>query len=243
MTGPPYTELRERVCEVNRALFRAGLVVLAFGNVSAVDRGAGIVAIKPSGMKYVNLRPADIVVVALDDGAVLDGDRRPSTDTPAHAELYRAFPAIGGVVHTHSAHATAWAQAGREIPCLGTTHADHFRGAVPISRPLTRAQLGAEYERETGLAIVDRFVSGGIDPQEVPACLAVSHGPFTWGPSPEAALENAIALEHVAEIAIHALAIDQGAEPLDPDLRDRHHARKHGRSAYYGQPADPVSEE
>jgi L-ribulose-5-phosphate 4-epimerase len=234
--------LRERVCELNRALFRAGLVVLAFGNVSAVDRAAGILAIKPSGMEYVNLRPADIVVVALEDGAVVGGDRRPSTDTPTHAELYRGFSAIGGVVHTHSAHATAWAQARREIPCLGTTHADHFRGPVPVSRPLTRAQLGGAYERETGLAIVDRFVSGGIDPREIPACLAVSHGPFVWGPSPEAALENAIALEHVAEIAIHEFAIDQDGEPLDLDLRDRHYARKHGTSAYYGQPAGPVPE-
>ena len=225
MTVLPYAELRERVCEVNRALLPAGLVVLAFGNASAVDRGAGVVAIKPSGMDYAGLRPADVVVVALDDDTHIDGDQRPSSDTPAHLVLYRAFPSIGGVIHTHSVYATAWAQARRSIPCLGTTHADHFRGPVPVSQPLTEAQLGADYERETGLSIVDRFGEGGPDPEETPACLAVSHGPFIWGPTLGEALENAIALEHVAAMAIHTLAIDPGSDPVDSALRDRHHRR------------------
>jgi len=242
MTRPGYAELRERVCELNHALVDAGLVVLAFGNVSAVDREAGVLAIKPSGVAYATLRPADMVVVSLVDGSVVSGDRRPSSDTPTHRELYRAFADVGGVVHTHSTYATAWAEAGLEIPCLGTTHADHFRGSIPVTRPLTPYQLGDGYERETGLAIVDTFRTGDIDPLAVPACLALSHGPFVWGASGEAALENAIALEHAAHIAVHAVALRPNGPSIDPTLRDRHHDRKHGPAAYYGQPAEAVRE-
>jgi len=237
-TAIPHAELRERVCAVNRALVPAGLVVLAFGNASAVDREAGVVAIKPSGADYAGLEPADIVVISLVDGSRVDGQLRPSSDTPTHLGLYRAFPSIGGVIHTHSTQATAWAQAGRPIPCFGTTHADHFRGPVPVTRPLTEAELAGAYETNTGLAIVERFEADGLDPDEVPGCLAVGHGPFTWGPSVEAALENAIALEQVAAMAILTLAIDPAATPLWPALRDRHHRRKHGSTAYYGQVAD-----
>lgn len=238
MTALPFVGLRERVCETNRRLVDAGLVVLAFGNASGVDREQGVVVIKPSGSDYAALRPADLVVVALADGAVVAGRLRPSSDTPAHLALYRSFPRIGGVVHTHSTHATAWAQAGRPIPCLGTTHADHFRGAVPVSRHLTDEEIAAEYELNTGLAIAEWFAGSGDDPDEIPACLAIRHGPFTWGPTPESALENAIALEHVAAIALHSLALAPDLRTLDPVLRDRHHRRKHGAAAYYGQPDD-----
>jgi L-ribulose-5-phosphate 4-epimerase len=231
----PFAELRERVCEANRGLVEAGLVVLAFGNASGIDRARGVVAIKPSGSDYAALQPEDIVVVDLADGRVVDGRLRPSSDTPAHLALYRAFERIGGVVHTHSSNATAWAQAGRPIPCLGTTHADHFRGDVPVSRPLTEAEIAGEYELNTGRAIVEWFATSGVDPEEVPGCLAVRHGPFVWGPTPEGALEQAIALEHVAGIALSALAIAPDLEPMDSTLRDRHHRRKHGADAYYGQ--------
>ncbi len=231
-----YPELRERVCDVNRGLVEAGLVVLSFGNASGVDRGEGIVAIKPSGVDYATLRPEDIVVVALEDGRLVDGTGRPSSDTPTHLFLYRSFPEAGGIVHTHSAHAAAWAQARREIPCLGTTHADHFHGPVPVTRALTGDEIATDYELNTGRVIVERFASGGIDPAEVPACLDASHGPFTWGDTPEGALVNAIALELVAGIAIHTLAIRPDTGPIPEALLDRHFRRKHGPGAYYGQP-------
>jgi L-ribulose-5-phosphate 4-epimerase len=231
-----YAELRERVCEVNRGLVEAGLVVLSFGNASGIDRGAGIVAIKPSGADYATLRPEGIVVVALEDGRVVDGAGRPSSDTPTHLFLYRNFPDAGGVVHTHSAHAAAWAQAQREIPCLGTTHADHFRGPVPVTRPLTSDEIAGDYELNTGRVIVERFSSGGIDPAEVPACLDASHGPFTWGVTPEEALVNAVVLEQVARMALDTLAIRPDTGPIPEALLDRHFRRKHGPGAYYGQP-------
>lgn len=228
-------ELRERVCTVNHGLVSAGLVVLAFGNASGVDRGEGIIAIKPSGTDYVTLRPKDIVLVALDDGRVIKGTGRPSSDTPAHLGLYRGFGSIGGVVHTHSIHAAGWAQARREIPCLGTTHADHFHGSVPVTRLLSEEEIQRDYEANTGRAIVERFVSAGIDPVSIPACLDASHGPFVWGDSPEAALENAIALEHVAAVAIHTLALAPDIAQIPRTLLDKHFFRKHGPGAYYGQ--------
>ncbi len=228
--------LRERVCAVNLGLVKAGLVVLSFGNASAVDRDRGIVAIKPSGVAYESLRPEDIVLVSLEDGRLIEGTKRPSSDTPTHLILYRAFPSAGGIVHTHSVHASSWAQAGREIPCLGTTHADHFRGAVPVTRALSDQEIAGDYETHTGLVIVERFQAGGIDPAEVPACLDVRHGPFVWGASPEEALANAIALEHVAAMALKTLALAPGIGAAPEALVERHFHRKHGAGAYYGQP-------
>jgi L-ribulose-5-phosphate 4-epimerase len=229
-------DLRERVCRVNRELVQAGLVVLAFGNASGIDRDAGIVAIKPSGVAYEHLRPEDVVLVALDDGRIVDGAARPSSDTPTHLVLYRAFPHAGGIVHTHSLHAASWAQARREIPCLGTTHADHFHGPVPVTRLLTDDETTVDYELNTGRVIVERFVTGGIDPAEVPACLDASHGPFAWGETPEGAIANAIALEHVAAIATETLALAPGTGPIPGALLEKHFHRKHGPNAYYGQP-------
>ncbi len=231
-----HAELRERVCATNRRLVEAGLVVLSFGNASGIDRADGLVAIKPSGVDYATLRPEDIVLVSLDDGRVVEGAARPSSDTPTHLVLYRSFPTVGGVIHTHSAHATAWAQARREIPCLGTTHADHFHGPVPVTRLLTDEEIAADYELNTGRVIVERFTEGGIDPSEVPACLDADHGPFAWGATPEEAIVNAIALEHVAWMAIHTVALAPETGPIPRSLLDRHFTRKHGPGAYYGQP-------
>jgi L-ribulose-5-phosphate 4-epimerase len=231
-----HVELRNRVFEVNRGLVEAGLVVLSFGNASGIDRGAGVVAIKPSGVDYATLRPDDIVVVSLEDGRVVEGTGRPSSDTPTHLVLYRSFPDAGGVVHTHSVHAAAWAQARREIPCLGTTHADHFHGPVPVTRWLDDEEIRTDYEAHTGRVIVERFAEAGIDPSDVPACLDASHGPFTWGATPEEALVNAIALEQAAQMAIHTLAIEPGTGAIPRALLDKHFRRKHGPTAYYGQP-------
>ena len=228
--------LREEVCRANRDLVAAGLVTLSFGNASGVDRAAGVLVIKPSGVAYDALRPDDMVVVRLGDGAVVDGRLRPSSDTPTHLELYRRFPGIGGVVHTHSSFASAWAQAGRPIPCLGTTHADHFSAAVPVTRPLTSDQIEGEYERETGVVIVEAVERTGVDPLHLPAALVASHGPFTWGLDARDAVTNAIALEAVAAMAHRTLALDAAAEGIDDHLRLRHFRRKHGPDAYYGQP-------
>jgi L-ribulose-5-phosphate 4-epimerase len=230
-----HAELRERVCEANRGLVQAGLVVLSFGNASGIDREARVLAIKPSGVDYSTLRPAEIVLVNLDDGQVVQGTRRPSSDTPTHRVLYEAFPNIGGVVHTHSVHATSWAQAGLDIPCLGTTHADHFHGSVPVTRQLTDGEIAGEYELNTGRVIVERFTKDAIDPDDVPACLDLSHGPFTWGATPEAALENAIALEHIARAAMQTLTLMRSTPAVSRALLDRHFQRKHGLTAYYGQ--------
>jgi L-ribulose-5-phosphate 4-epimerase len=227
--------LSEAVAKANQALARAGLVTLSFGNASGVDREAGVVVIKASGMACATLRPDETVVVALDDGRTLDGALRPSSDTPTHLALYRRFPALGGVVHTHSPFATAWAQAGRPIPCLGTTHADDFRGPVPVTRPLVAAEIEGDYEAQTGTVIVETFETAALDPMEIPAALVHGHGPFTWGRDPAEAVETAIALEAVAATALHTLLVDPGAAPLDDALLERHFRRKHGTSAYYGQ--------
>jgi L-ribulose-5-phosphate 4-epimerase len=228
-------ELRERVCEVNHALVESGLAVLSFGNASGVDRNAGLLAIKPSGIDYATLSPEQIVLVSLEDGRVVDSVGYPSSDTPTHRILYEAFPSIGGVVHTHSVHALGWAQAGLPIPCFGTTHADHFRGSVPVTRQLTKEEINTDYELNTGRAIVERIAAGPIDPLDVPACLDVSHGPFTWGATPEAALENAVALEHIAEAAIYTLTLALNTAAISNELLDKHYLRKHGCTAYYGQ--------
>jgi len=231
----PHRALREAVRAANIELGASGLVRLAFGNASAVDRAAGVMAIKPSGADYATLGPEDITVVALTTGRVVAGMRRPSSDTPTHLALYRAFAAIGAVVHTHSRAATAWAQAERELPCLGTTHADHFGGAVPVTRRLRPEEIAADYEANTGRVIVERYVEGDLDPERLPAVLVARHGPFVWGDSLRAALDNAIALEEVALIALHTEVLRPAVSPLDERLLRRHFERKHGPTAYYGQ--------
>lgn len=226
-----HDDLRARVCAANRALAAAGLAPQTWGNASAIDRGAGVVAIKPSGVPYGALRDEDIVLVDL-DGAPLGAGRAPSVDLPTHLALYRAFAGVGGVVHTHSHFATCWAQARRPIPCLGTTHADYFHGEVPVTRQLRPDEM-ARYEENTGLVIVEAFA--GRDPMAVPAVLTPGHAPFTWGVSVERAVEHAIVLEEVARMAVQTLAIEGASPPLEPHLLAKHRARKHGPDAYYGQ--------
>jgi L-ribulose-5-phosphate 4-epimerase len=228
--------LREQVCQANLDLVTSGLVTLSFGNASGVDRDAGVLVIKPSGVPYAQLTPADMVVVALDDGRVVDGTLRPSSDTPTHRELYRRFATIGGVVHTHSSFASAWAQARRDIPCLGTTHADHFAGVIPVTRDLSTSQIDGEYEHETGVVIVETIRGMGVDPLHVPAALVASHGPFTWGTDATDAVTNAVALEAVAAMAHRTLALEPATGPIGEPLQRRHFLRKHGPDAYYGQP-------
>lgn len=224
--------LRDDVCAANIELFRRGLARFTFGNASAIDRERGLIVIKPSGVAYDALTPAKMVVTDL-QGVVVEGALRPSSDLPTHAALYRAFPGIGGVTHTHSLFATVFAQARREIPCLGTTHADYFRGAVPVTRPLTRAELASEYERNTGLAIVRRFTA--LDPTTMPAVLVASHAPFCWGVTVGGAVDHAGYLEEIATMAYHTLALSPGIRPIGKALLDTHFLRKHGAEAYYGQ--------
>lgn len=224
--------LREECCAANRTLPETGLVDLTFGNVSVIDRQAGLFAIKPSGVDYQKLTPADMVLVDL-EGTVVEGTLNPSSDTPTHRRLFLAFPDIASIVHTHSRNAVAFAQAGRGIPCLGTTHADHFHGEIPVTRPLTPEEIQGAYEWETGTVIVERFAT--LDPQRMSAVLVHGHGPFAWGPSAAKAVENALALEIVAEMALKVLQLNPAAPPLSPALLDKHFFRKHGPSASYGQ--------
>jgi L-ribulose-5-phosphate 4-epimerase len=227
--------LRRLVHGANRALAESGLVMGTFGNVSGVDRAQDLLVIKPSGVPYDQLTPAEMVPVSLATGAVIDSPLRPSSDTPTHIELYRAFADCGGVVHTHSEHATVLAQARLGIRCTGTTHADHFRGDVPVTRALTRQEVEGEYERNTGLVIVETFRAAGLSPQEVPAVLVAHHGPFAWGRDPFEAIEHARVLEYVARLETTlALVAPRGPRP-DGFLIDRHFVRKHGKGAYYGQ--------
>ena len=224
--------LRDEVFEANRELVRRGLVVYTFGNASGISRGDGLAVIKPSGVPYETMTPKDLVVTDL-DGRVVEGSLRPSSDLPTHLVLYRAFPAIGGVAHTHSSCATAWAQARREIPCLGTTHADYFRGPVPVTEEMTATAIDIDYERNTGQAIVQRFMA--LDPMEIPAVLVAGHGPFAWGRSAAEAAHTAVVLEELARTALQTLAINPHARPLSDLQRDKHFLRKHGAGAYYGQ--------
>ena len=224
--------LRTEVYEANLELVRRGLVLYTFGNASGLSREQGLVAIKPSGVPYEKMTPADMVIVDL-DGRMVEGSLRPSSDLATHVALYRAFPSIGGVVHTHSRHATAWAQACREIPCFGTTHADYFYGPVPVTVPLTPAEIESEYEANTGVAIV-RLIKGR-DPLGCPAALVAGHGPFCWGKSATAAAHMAVIVEELAAMAWQTLAINPAAEPISEALRDKHYFRKHGPKAYYGQ--------
>jgi len=207
-------EIREAAAAATVRIDRAGLVLLSFGNASAVDRHAGVFAIKPSGVPCAETRPEDVVIVSLTDGRVVDGDLRPSSDTPTHLELYRRFPGIGAIVHTHSASATAWAQARRAIPCLGTTHADYFDGPIPVTRDMTPEEIGADYEANTGSVIVSWFAEQGLDPTALPGVLVASHGPFTWGRSLPDAVEAAIALEAIAARALDTLRIVPDALPI-----------------------------
>lgn len=224
--------LRLQVLEANLEIVRAGLVISTFGNASGILRQAGLVVIKPSGVDYARLRPQDLVVTDLDGNMVGDG-LRPSSDLATHLELYRGFPSIGGVVHTHSRFATAWAQAEREIPCLGTTHADYFHGSVPLTEPLKESEIRHEYEANTGRVIVRRFA--GLDPRSFPGVLVRGHGPFAWGTNPRDAAHSAVLLEEIARIAYYTNSLNPCVQPIPLALRDKHFLRKHGPEAYYGQ--------
>jgi len=225
-------KLREEVFEANLELQRRGLVVYTWGNVSGIDREQGLVVIKPSGVPYETLTPQQLVIVNL-DGEIVEGDLRPSSDLPTHLELYRNFPNIGGVTHTHSTYATAWAQTMFELPCFGTTHADHFYGAVPCTRPLTNAEVENNYELNTGKVIVETFAD--IDPDAVPAVLVAQHGPFTWGKNAADSVKNSVVLEEVAKMAVFAVSVNPEMRSVPQYLLDKHYLRKHGKNAYYGQ--------
>jgi len=226
-------ELKKAVCEANLQLVREGLVIHTFGNVSGVDRASGNLVIKPSGVGYDVLKPEHMVVVSLETGNVVEGDLRPSSDTPTHRALYRAFKEIGGVVHTHSFYATAWAQARQEIPALGTTHADYFRGAIPSTRLLTAKEIKNNYEMNTGHAIIERFKK--IDPLDMPAVLVANHAPFAWGRTLDDAVHNAVALEYCARLANETLRLRPSSKSMPQALLDQHFLRKHGPRASYGQ--------
>lgn len=227
-------KLKQSVYEANMELPRRGLVTYTWGNVSGIDREKGLVVIKPSGVRYEELTPDKLVVLDL-DGKVVEGELNPSSDTKTHLVLYRKFPALGGVMHTHSPCAVAWAQAGRDIPCYGTTHADYFYGPVPCARALTPEEIDEDYERNTGRVIVEEFRARGIEPAHVPAVICRSHGPFAWGADAAEAVYHAAVLEEVAHMALLTLAVDADALPAPQHLQDKHFMRKHGPQAYYGQ--------
>ena len=227
-------QLKKEVYEANMLLPKYGLVTFTWGNVSGIDREQGLFVIKPSGVEYEKLTPDDMVVMSL-TGEKIEGKYKPSSDTATHIEIYKAFPYVGGVVHTHSRNATSFAQAGIDIPALGTTGADYFYGDIPCTRPMTKAEIEGEYELETGKVIVETFKQRGINPKDVPACLVYSHGPFTWGKSPDNAVYNAVVLEEVAFMAYHAMTLNPRIGRMQQDLLDKHYLRKHGAHAYYGQ--------
>ena len=224
-------ELKKKVCQANLDLVKHGLVIFTWGNVSAIDRKSGLVVIKPSGVSYDNMKPEDMVVVDL-DGKVVEGDLNPSSDTPTHVVLYKAFPEIGGIVHTHSTYATAWAQAGKDIPNIGTTHADYFHNEVPCTRDMTESEVKSAYELETGNVIVERFK--GINPMHTPGVLVKNHGPFSWGKDADNAVYNAVVMEQVAKMGFIAYSVNPNLT-MNPLLIEKHFSRKHGPNAYYGQ--------
>lgn len=224
--------LREEVLEANLELVRRGLVLYTFGNASGIARDEGLVVIKPSGIPYQGMKPEDLVVTDL-DGKIVEGTLHPSSDLPAHLVLYRAFPGIGGIAHTHSRAATAWAQAQREIPCFGTTHADYFHGPVPVTKPLLPAEIRSDYEANTGHAIVRRFKR--LNPLHVPGVIVAGHAPFCWGSTPAEAAHHAVVVEEIAAIALQTLVANPKARSISKPLRDKHFFRKHGAAAYYGQ--------
>ena len=227
-------ELKEKVCKANLDLVKHGLVIFTWGNVSAIDRKSGLVVIKPSGVSYDNMKPSDMVVVDL-DGKVVEGDLNPSSDTPTHVELYKAFPNIGGVVHTHSTYATAFAQAGKDIPNIGTTHADYFYQDIPCTRDMTEAEVKGAYELETGKVIVDEFLNRRkINPDHTPGVLVKNHGPFSWGKDADNAVYNAKVMEQCAKMAFVAFSVNPNLT-MNPLLIEKHYQRKHGPNAYYGQ--------
>lgn len=227
-------ELKQQVVEANQRLVSSGLVALTWGNVSAIDRSSGLVAIKPSGVDYAALTPENLVVVDL-EGKVVEGDLRPSSDTKTHLELYRNFPDIGAVVHTHSPCATAFSQGGVALPCLGTTHADHFYGDVPVARALTPEEVESDYEHATGVSIIELFREQNLNPLEVPAVLLKHHAPFTWGKDAIKAVDNSIALEMCAKMAMMTWQLNPDAGEMPRHILEKHHQRKHGKDAYYGQ--------
>lgn len=228
-------KLKVEVCAANLELVRQGLVMYTWGNVSGIDRESGLIVIKPSGVNYGKMKPEHMVVVRLNDGGVEEGDLKPSSDTPTHVALYRAFDGIGGVAHTHSHYATVWSQACRPIPCLGTTHADRFYGAVPCTKVMTPESIKDDYEAETGRFIVKRFAEVDLDPDQVPACLVANHGPFTWGRSTASAAKSAKILEECARMAFDTLSLRPAQSPIGQPLLDKHFLRKHGPKSYYGQ--------
>ena len=228
-----YADLKEQAWRANLDI--EGLVERTWGNASAADARAGVMAIKPSGVPYDRLAADDMVVLSLETGEVVEGRLRPSSDTPTHLALYRAWPNVGAIVHTHSRYAVGWAQAEQPIDCFGTTHADHFRGSIPVTRRMREDEIVKEYERNTGVVIVECFEQGGIDPAEIPAVLVACHGPFAWGRNAAEAVENAIVLETVACMAWRTRLLHPEAGPIDDALRDKHFLRKHGAGAYYGQ--------
>lgn len=230
----PYDALKEECYRINLAIVDAGLVKLTWGNASVVDKKAGVMAIKPSGVPYPKLTPADIVVLEVATGKTVEGTKNPSSDTPTHLYLYQQFPNLGGIVHTHSDYATSFAQALTDIPCLGTTHADHFYGTVPCTRSMTADEIKGEYELNTGKIIVQTFRDRGIDPDQIPGVLVGSHAPFAWGSTGAKALENAIVLEYVAKMQLQAYQL-KNTGPISQTLLDKHFLRKHGPGAYYGQ--------
>ena len=228
-------ELKKIVCEANLELPKYGLVTFTWGNVSGVDREKGLMVIKPSGVEYDGMTPDDMVVVSLATGEKVEGKWKPSSDTATHVALYNAFPNIGGVVHTHSRWATSWAQAGKSINAYGTTHGDYFYGTIPCTRKMTPEEIAGEYELETGNVIIETFREKGIEPDQVPAVLVCSHGPFAWGTDPHNAVHNSVVLEELAFMAFHTEAMTPGISPMQQELLDKHYLRKHGKNAYYGQ--------
>ena len=227
-------QLKQAVYEANMELPRRGLVTYTWGNVSGIDRESGLVVIKPSGVEYEELTPEDLVVVSL-SGEIVEGGLNPSSDTKTHLQLYKAFPQLGGVVHTHSPYAVGWAQAGEDIPCYGTTHADYFYGPIPCARHLTRTELDEDYEKNTGTVIIATFQARHIDPIATPGVICRSHGPFAWGKDAKQAVYHAVVLEEVAKMAAYTRMVNPAAAPAPQHVADKHYMRKHGPNAYYGQ--------